>query len=131
MGSSRQRRTRVRLAFFAAIALGFLAFYSGVTTILDLAVGGAFVWKGEREGYDASEKGRRETFKRLDLTAEECGATFPGLTKEVDDAVNRGPFQLKKAPGYTRGLVQGKIENGKVSSVSYSKRGMYDANGGA
>jgi hypothetical protein len=124
MGSSRQRRTCVRLALFASIGLGFLAFYSGVTTILDLAVGGGLVWKVEREGYAASEKGSREMFERLDLTAEECRATFPGLTKEVDDAVNRGPFQLKKAPGYTRGLVQGKIENGKVSSISHSKRGM-------
>lgn len=48
------------------------------------------------------------------MSAEECGATFPGLTKEVDDAVARGPFELHRRPNYTVGLVQGRIEDGKV-----------------
>jgi len=48
------------------------------------------------------------------LNEEQCRAAFPGLTKEIDDAVARGPFKLDKEPPDHQGLVQGRIKNGKV-----------------
>lgn len=50
----------------------------------------------------------------LSLTEDQCAATFPGLTKEIDDAVARGPFPLKRQPDHHTGLVQGRIKDGKV-----------------
>ena len=41
--------------------------------------------------------------------------TFPGLTKEIDDAVARGPFVLKKSPDKrANNPTQGRIKDGKV-----------------
>jgi hypothetical protein len=69
------------------------------------------------------EKGRhalhgkqKEPFERLDMTTKECTAVFPGLTKEIEDAVSIGPFELTRKPNYTTGMVQGRIEDGKVRS---------------
>ncbi|QSZ32446.1 hypothetical protein DSL72_002020 [Monilinia vaccinii-corymbosi] len=55
-----------------------------------------------------------EILQSLSLTEEQCAATFPGLTKEIDDAVARGPFSLKRQPDHYTGLVQGRIKDGKV-----------------
>ncbi|KAK2000260.1 hypothetical protein LX36DRAFT_668849 [Colletotrichum falcatum] len=38
--------------------------------------------------------GTRAGFNNLGLTEEQCRATFPGLTKEIDAAVSDGDFQL-------------------------------------
>ncbi|KAK2065276.1 hypothetical protein LY76DRAFT_364203 [Colletotrichum caudatum] len=38
--------------------------------------------------------GTRVNFNNLHLTEEQCQATFPGLTKEIDMAVSDGDFQL-------------------------------------
>lgn len=60
----------------------------------------------------------KETLRSRLLTEEQCAATFPGLTKEIDDAVARGPFDWEMPPdGYT-GLVQVRIKDGKVWSSS-------------
>lgn len=48
------------------------------------------------------------------MTTAECSAAFPGLTREIDMAVARGPFELKKMPKHATGVVQGRIEDGKV-----------------
>lgn len=48
----------------------------------------------------------------LSLNAAECARTFPGLTKEIDDFVSRGPFDLPFKIGV---VLQGKVENGQVS----------------
>lgn len=56
----------------------------------------------------------KETTKSLFLTEHQCRATFPGLTKEIDDAVARGPFILEKQPDDYQGLVQARIKDGKV-----------------
>ena len=55
-------------------------------------------------------------FERLDMTTEECNAVFPGLTKEIEAGVARGPFELQKKSGHATGMVQGRIKDGKVRS---------------
>ena len=55
-----------------------------------------------------------DTTKSLFLNEQQCRATFPGLTKEIDDAVARGPFILDKKPDDYQGLVQARIKDGKV-----------------
>lgn len=55
-----------------------------------------------------------DILQSLSLTEDQCRAAFPGLTKEIDDAVARGPFPLKRQPGHYTGLVQGRIKDGKV-----------------
>lgn len=56
----------------------------------------------------------KETTNSLFLTEHQCRATFPGLTKEIDNAVARGPFILEKQPDDYQGLVQARIKDGKV-----------------
>lgn len=50
------------------------------------------------------------------LTEEQCRAAFPGLLKEVDDAVARGPFvQDTFDPDNPLGPVRARIKDGKAS----------------
>jgi hypothetical protein len=51
----------------------------------------------------------------LILTDKRCAAIFPDLTRQVDVAAATGPFELKRADE-ARGIVQGRIEGGKVSA---------------
>lgn len=65
----------------------------------------------------SSEEDRRRV-ERLDMSTGECRKAFPGLTREVEDAVRRGPFELRRMPGHATGLVQGRIGDGKVGLCS-------------
>ena len=59
-----------------------------------------------------------ETLHSRTLTEKQCRATFPGLLKEVDDAVARGPFvQDKLNPDNPFGPVTGRIKDGKASPL--------------
>lgn len=53
-----------------------------------------------------------EVLENLSLGEGECEATFPGLTKEIDDAVAQGPFKVKQTGDL--GPLQGRIKDGKV-----------------
>jgi hypothetical protein len=55
-----------------------------------------------------------ETLRSLSLTHKQCEATFPGLTREIDIAIARGPFELRKGPDVAHGSVEGRIKDGKV-----------------
>lgn len=48
------------------------------------------------------------------LEREQCAIEFPGLEKEIENAVAEGPFVLKKAQDDVPGSIQGRIEDGKV-----------------
>lgn len=61
-----------------------------------------------------AQKPSADILQSLSLTEDQCRAAFPGLTKEIDDAVARGPFPLKRQPDHRTGLVQGRIKDGKV-----------------
>ncbi|KFY87769.1 hypothetical protein V500_06777, partial [Pseudogymnoascus sp. VKM F-4518 (FW-2643)] len=63
----------------------------------------------------ASQYPSEETQQSRTLTEEQCRAAFPGLLKEVDDAVARGPFvQDKFDPENSLGPVRGRIKDGKL-----------------
>lgn len=53
-----------------------------------------------------------ELLRNLSLGEEQCRATFPGLMKEIDDAVAEGPFALKNTG--EDGLLQARIKDGQV-----------------
>lgn len=55
-----------------------------------------------------------DILQSLSLTEDQCAAAFPGLTNEIDDAVARGPFLLRRQPDHHTGLVQGRIKNGEI-----------------
>jgi hypothetical protein len=59
----------------------------------------------------------KETLENLSLTEGQCRITFPGLMKEIDDAVARGSFILKKEPDDYTGMAQLRIKDGKVSLI--------------
>lgn len=64
----------------------------------------------------ASQYPSEETLRSWSLTDEQCRIAFPGLLKEVDDAVTRGPFvQDKFDPENPLGPVRGRIKDGKAS----------------
>jgi hypothetical protein len=76
---------------------------------------GAFWIHGRYADFEFSRQyPSKETLKLLSLTEEQCDATFPGLTGEIDFAVTRGPFDLKKGPDVAHGSVEGRIKDGKV-----------------
>ncbi|KAL2149137.1 hypothetical protein VTH82DRAFT_8485 [Thermothelomyces myriococcoides] len=60
-----------------------------------------------------------EILNNLSLDEEQCNAYFPGLTKEIDDAVAKGPFEVKQTGN--RGPLQGRIKDGKISII-YAQR---------
>jgi len=58
-----------------------------------------------------------ELGKSLFLADEQCVAAFPGLTKEIKNAVAEGPFDFRRLRDDLPGLVQGRIKHGKVCFV--------------
>ncbi|KAI0134115.1 hypothetical protein BJ170DRAFT_185374 [Xylariales sp. AK1849] len=54
------------------------------------------------------------------LAADECAATFPKLTKEIDNAVAKGRFTLKKS-GLLGPLIA-RIKDGKLSILQYTSK---------
>ena len=53
-----------------------------------------------------------DVLDNLFLDERQCAATFPGLMKEIDDTVAKGPFKVKHTSA--RGPLQGRIKDGKV-----------------
>lgn len=56
----------------------------------------------------------KDALQNLGMTEEQCLATFPGLTKELDHAKSMGKFKYAKLPEDTIGLIQGRIKNGRL-----------------
>ncbi|KAK3381274.1 glycosyl transferase family 90-domain-containing protein [Podospora didyma] len=53
-----------------------------------------------------------EILENLSLTEDQCDAAFPGLTKEIDDVVSKGPFTVKQSGDL--GPLQGRIKDGQI-----------------
>jgi hypothetical protein len=101
------------MVIFVALTLAVCLSYCGLPTcIFDSALSGLLFGPG-RSRVAGKTRGK-EVFKRLDMTTQEFSAAFPGLMREIDMAVARGPFKLKKMPSHATGMVQGRIEDGKV-----------------
>jgi len=104
-------RALIRIALLILAVVVLCNFYNGLTRLTDSApvrklytvVSGSGVYptRGELEDLRMGDK--------------QCRATFPGLMKEIDDAVARGPFELERQKDDYTGLVQARIENGKVN----------------
>lgn len=56
-----------------------------------------------------------ELLNNLSLDEEQCNAAFPGLTKEIEDTVAEGPFQVKQTGDL--GPLQGRIKDGQVGGL--------------
>ncbi|KAI1100957.1 hypothetical protein F4804DRAFT_317488 [Jackrogersella minutella] len=55
------------------------------------------------------------------LTTSECAAAFPGLTKEIDDVVAKGPFTLSRRP-HDLGPLVARIRDGRLYILSYARK---------
>lgn len=55
------------------------------------------------------------------LTSSQCRATFPGLTKEIDDVVAKGPFTLIRNP-HGLGPTVARIRSGQLSILTYARK---------
>ena len=53
-----------------------------------------------------------EILNNLSLDTEQCEAYFPGLTREIEEVVAEGPFQVRQTGDM--GPLQGRIRDGKV-----------------
>ena len=102
----KKRIVRVALSVFTIVAL-----YHVLTIFLSCSESPSLSY------LSVTRQPSKETFKKLSLTENQCRATFPGLMKEIDEAVARGPLKLVKEPDDYQGLVQGKIKDGKVIKI--------------
>jgi hypothetical protein len=56
----------------------------------------------------------RDALENLSMTESQCLATFPGLTKELENAKTFGRFKYARLPEDTIGLIQGRIKDGRL-----------------
>src|SRR5690606_226703 len=56
----------------------------------------------------------KDALENLSMTEKQCLATFPGLTKELENAKSFGNFRYAKLPEDTIGLIQGRIKDGRL-----------------
>ena len=107
--------TRKNLIRYTVLALAAIALLNGTSS---------FIYRLRNGGL--SKHLSKEALESLALTDAQCKAIFPGLTKEIDDAVSRGPFDLKMQPADYAGLVQGRIRDGKLYIISVEKNPSRD-----
>ncbi|CAP61700.1 uncharacterized protein PODANS_4_2690 [Podospora anserina S mat+] len=62
-----------------------------------------------------------ELLNNLSLDEDQCNAAFPGLTKEIDDAVAEGPFTMKRYSN-NQGPLQGRIKDGQIYIIHAQRR---------
>ncbi|KAK3305338.1 glycosyl transferase family 90-domain-containing protein [Chaetomium strumarium] len=102
MMRARPRQNRRPKLRQITLVLGFiLAFYCLV-----------FVTRTPSSRGPSTKRPPREILNNLSLDEEQCNAYFPGLTKEIDDAVAQGPFQVKQTGDL--GPLQGRIKEGQI-----------------
>lgn len=70
----------------------------------------------ERKGRTSRPRLSDELLNNRALNSEQCAATFPGLTKDIDDAVAKGPFVLEKSGPL--GPLVAQIKSGKVCALA-------------
>lgn len=78
-----------------------------------------FVWNTPPASPGPAESKRTlppEVLNNLYLNEEQCRTYFPGLTKEIDDTVAKGPFEVKQTGDL--GPLQGRIKDGRVRHLS-------------
>jgi hypothetical protein len=103
-----RRRALVRGACFVFGLFALLDFVYGISGFIGLLKQRSIF------GFFSTQYPYKETLENLSLTEGQCRATFPWLMKEIENAVARGPFKLKKEPDDYTGMVQLRIKDGKV-----------------
>ncbi|PMD33840.1 hypothetical protein L207DRAFT_589394 [Hyaloscypha variabilis F] len=114
-----RRRSLVRAACFVFGLIALFNVFYGVSDFVEFLMDGSYFGLFSKH---SPPKTSKEIFENLSLTEEQCRATFPGLMKEIDDAVARGPFELKKEPDDYTGLVQLRIKDGKMYIITADHR---------
>lgn len=108
--------TRKNLVRYTFLALALIVLLKGISSFI-----------GRLQNGDYSTKHpSKQALESLSFTDTQCKAMFPGLTKEIDDAVARGPFDLKRQKGDYAGLVQGRIRDGKLYIISVDRNPSRD-----
>ncbi|KAK4239931.1 lactation elevated protein 1 [Achaetomium macrosporum] len=90
---------------------------------VDFSKDSAFTGEDERFAYKRATSRLWELCKilnNLSLDEEQCNAYFPGLTKEIDDAVAQGPFQVKQTGDL--GPLQGRIKDGQIYIIHAQRK---------
>jgi hypothetical protein len=107
--------TRKNLIRYTVLALAAIALLNAISS---------FIYRLQND--ELLKHPSKEALESLALTDAQCKAIFPGLMKEIDDAVARGPFGLKKQPADYAGLAQGRIRDGKLYIISVEKNPSRD-----
>lgn len=106
------QRRRSKLRFVLGLGLSCILVYA---LLLKRVERQTLVYSASAKPPDNGSKSTQRINSNLSLEEEQCAETFPGLTKEVEDFVEQGPFDLALRDGY---VLQGKIEDGQVSLSS-------------
>ncbi|KAK4172797.1 glycosyl transferase family 90-domain-containing protein [Triangularia setosa] len=113
-----KHRQKRRITQITLIVGGFLVFYCFV-----------FLWRTPSSSSKPSPPKQQlsqrplppELLNNLSLDEDQCDAAFPGLTKEIDDAVAEGPFNMKKYSN-NQGPLQGRIKDGQIYIIHAQRR---------
>jgi hypothetical protein len=101
---AKRRKTIFRIVLFALLLTLLLSFYYDFSWLLE-----SFQLRHKEESPSL-----RALHDSLFMNEKECRVAFPELANEIDQAVARGPFELKKKSIFTSGLIQVRITDGKV-----------------
>jgi hypothetical protein len=108
--------SRKNLPRYTLLALAAIALLNGISSFIYCLHNGAL----------SNKHPSKEMLDSLHLTDTQCKIMFPGLTKEIDDAVARGPFDLKKQNANYTGMVQGRIRDGNLYIISVDRNPSRD-----
>ncbi|KAK0666355.1 glycosyl transferase family 90-domain-containing protein [Cercophora samala] len=113
-----KHRQKRRITQITLIVGGLLVFYCFV-----------FLWRtpssASKPSLSKQQLSQRplppELLNNLSLDEDQCNAAFPGLTKEIDDAVAQGPFTMKRYSN-NQGPLQGRIKDGQIYIIHAQRR---------
>ncbi|TAQ91171.1 hypothetical protein B7494_g541 [Chlorociboria aeruginascens] len=88
----RKTTTTLRIAIIVFLAIALCTFYHDGLPSLYAIRPFNYLFKNFKQIDD------KDILENLSLTDDQCRYYFPGLMKEIDNAVGRGPFDLKRAP---------------------------------
>lgn len=84
-----------------------------------------YTYPSDPSSSDAAHTYKWEKGRALGLTGEQCKNGFPGLEREIENAVREGRFGLRKEEDDVPGSIQGRIRDGKVGLVCFHSLRMW------
>jgi hypothetical protein len=103
-----RRRALPLLVCFVFGVIALVNFYNGITIFID-SLKHWSIFDLYLNHYPSNE-----ILEIFSLMERQCRAMFPGLMKEIDNTVTRGPFDLEKEPDDYIGMVQSRIKGGQT-----------------